>query len=105
MLGLSRIVACVALAVTITSGQESANFSGEWVLIDPSIDPIPVLTIVQNEQRIRIEARSSGGPSSGSYGVGTVGGVIGPIFPEEKSPVSSGHGKTARSLLPSRAGD
>ena len=78
MSGLSRIVACVALAVTITSGQESPNFAGEWVLLAPSVDPAPVLTIVQNEQTVRIEARSSEGPSSGTYGVGTAGGVIGP---------------------------
>ena len=77
--GWRAAFAGIVLAVATISAQDLPNFSGEWVLIDPSIDPAPVLTVVQNEQRLEIEALSSGGPSSGSYGVGTVGGVIGPI--------------------------
>jgi len=42
------------------------------------MDPSAVLTVVQNEQAIRIEARSPG-PSSGTYEVGAGGGVRRPI--------------------------
>jgi hypothetical protein len=70
-------VVLMVLAVLPVSGQDRPNFSGEWVRLEPSTDPTPVLTVVQNEQTIRIEARSSG-PSSGTYEVGA-GGVRGPI--------------------------
>ena len=67
----------MVLAVLLVSGQDRPNFSGEWVRLEPSTDPTPVITVVQNEQTIRIEGRSPG-PSSGTYEVGT-GGVRGPV--------------------------
>jgi hypothetical protein len=76
---LVLVGAGVLLTVAAVCAQDRPNFSGEWVLIEPVIDPPSVLTIVQDEQTIRIETRTSGGPSSGTYGVGTVGGVVGPL--------------------------
>ena len=105
MSGLLRIVACVALAVTITSGQQSPNFAGEWVLIEPSIDPPSVLTVVQDKQTIRIETRSSGdrGPSSGTYR--TVDGMVGPVSGRpQRCPVVV-EGRHARHHLRGRPND
>ena len=73
------LVACALLTVAGLSAQDHPDFSGEWVILEPPQDPPPVLTIVQNDRTITIEVRSSEGPSSGTYGVGTVGGVVGPI--------------------------
>jgi hypothetical protein len=71
-------VVLAILAVFHVDAQGRPNFSGEWVRLEPSTDPSPLLTVVQNEQTIRIEAPSPG-PSSGTYEIGTEGGVRGPI--------------------------
>ena len=78
-------LACGVLAAALVSAQDRPDFSGEWVLVEPSNIPGSNLIVVQNEQTIRIEAYSWGTPSffqtpsSGTYGVRTVGGVVGPI--------------------------
>ena len=66
-----------ALAVLLGQAvlaQDRPDFSGEWVLFEPSIDPPSVICVVQNDETIRIEhtvyARTLGrrtGPSSGTY--------------------------------------
>jgi hypothetical protein len=79
--GLFALVVLVdrqVLAVRRVSAEDRPNFSGEWVRLEPSLDPPPVLTVVQNEQTIRIETGSPG-PSSGTYGSGTIGSVTGPV--------------------------
>ena len=86
----SMLLSCIVAGVLVAAnagvvGPDGPNFSGEWVRVEPPEDPLPVLTIVQDEQTIKIEVRSSGGQAL-DYGVGTVGGVIGPI-PGERSQV------------------
>jgi hypothetical protein len=71
------VVVLTVLTVLAVAAQDRANFSGEWIRLEPSADPSAVLTVVQNERTIQIEARSPG-PSSGTYEVGT-GGVRGLI--------------------------
>src|SRR6476469_4121590 len=63
-----EVVVLTVLTVLTVSAQDRPNFVGEWIRLEPSTDPCSVLT-VQNEQTIRIEARSPG-PSSGTYEVG-----------------------------------
>ena len=72
-----QVVVLTVLTVLTVAGQDRPNFLGEWMRLEPSANPSPVLTIVQNGRTIRIEARSPG-PSSGTYEVGT-GGVRGLI--------------------------
>ena len=97
--------ALAVLLVQAVLAQDRPDFSGEWVRLAPPEGPPPVLTIVQDEQTIRIQVRSSGGPSSssGTYGVGTLAGWSAP-FPE-KCRVSSGPGKAVRLSSPGKAGE
>jgi hypothetical protein len=82
--------AAVLLTIASVSAQDRPNFSGEWVLIEPSIELPSVVTVVQNEEIIRIETRSARDterrmePSSGTYR--TVDEAVAPI-PGERSGV------------------
>ena len=66
------------LAVFPASAQDHANFSGEWVRIEPPHDSATLLTVVQDERFIRIE-QIVPIPRSGTYQLGVVGGSTGAL--------------------------
>jgi hypothetical protein len=64
------------LAVRPVSAQEHPNFSGEWVKVEPVSETEASLVVLQDARTINIEQKSSPGPRSATYDVGTFGGVM-----------------------------
>jgi hypothetical protein len=72
-----QAVALVVLALLPVSTQDDPDFSGEWVRVEPSPGTEATLVVRQDNTSINIEHESFPGPRSGTYGVGTFGGVVG----------------------------
>jgi hypothetical protein len=79
-IGLRPALALAMLAVLPVAAQDGPNFSGEWVRVEPGPETEAALVVLQNATSINIEQKSSPGPRSDTYGVGTFGGVMGAVI-------------------------